>query len=391
MKTITISTETSETYSSISNFFIDYYMTDANGEFVKVYLYLIRLLSNNTAFTIAEIADHFNLTENDICRAIKYWISRDVLKLNYDGSGYPTGIVLLPLSRPDQGLKASSDALSILRKPNISTKEKPVPKVVKPIEDTAAADITERSSRIESSTPQKRELNADTMNDLIRNEDWEDLILTINTATGKPLSHTEIASLYYIHYDLGFDTNLVEYLVDYCYAKGKKKMSYIEAVARGWYEDGIRTKEDAKNHCSETLDLARKVLKALCITNRSMPSDPELEYIKTWHNDMKFSEELILKACDKAILSKPNSATFGYVHGIMETWHKNNVKSLQDVERLDQDFANSFANEKGKQKHAAGSKVSDFNSFAQSKGNSNSELAELQQLLQNQVNKQKRG
>lgn len=58
MKTITISTENSETYSSISNFFIDYYMTDANGEFVKVYLYLIRLLNSKQQISVAEIADH---------------------------------------------------------------------------------------------------------------------------------------------------------------------------------------------------------------------------------------------------------------------------------------------------------------------------------------------
>ena len=70
MKQITISTENCETYSSISNFFIDYYMTEANGEFVKVYLYLVRLLNKESNITVAQIADHFNLTENDICRAI---------------------------------------------------------------------------------------------------------------------------------------------------------------------------------------------------------------------------------------------------------------------------------------------------------------------------------
>ena len=79
MKTITISTENSETYSSISNFFIDYYMTDANGEFVKVYLYLIRLLNSKQQISVAEIADHFNLTEKDICRAIKYWVPASVV------------------------------------------------------------------------------------------------------------------------------------------------------------------------------------------------------------------------------------------------------------------------------------------------------------------------
>lgn len=74
MSFINITTEKKETYSSISNFFIDYYMTSANGEFVKVYLYLVRLMSSRKPISVADIADHFNLTEQDICRAIRYWI-----------------------------------------------------------------------------------------------------------------------------------------------------------------------------------------------------------------------------------------------------------------------------------------------------------------------------
>ena len=128
MKTITISTENSETYSSISNFFIDYYMTEANGEFVKVYLYLVRLLNSNSKISVAEIADHFNLTEKDICRAIKYWISRDVIKLNYDGKGHLNGIVLLPLHNPQNELVThESDIISFLRDDVDSDNTKDIP------------------------------------------------------------------------------------------------------------------------------------------------------------------------------------------------------------------------------------------------------------------------
>jgi DnaD/phage-associated family protein len=376
MKTIIISTETSETYSSISNFFIDYYMTEANGEFVKVYLYLVRLLSNNRAITVAEIADHFNLTENDICRAIKYWTTRDVLKLTYDENGYPTGVVLLPLNRPDVVAKTSSDALSILRKPDIS----PVSEIS--ASSTRVLSTESIQARTETSVPQKRALDRDIMNSLIRNEDWEDLTYTMETITGSHLSQTDIASLYYIHYDLGFDTDLIEYLVDYCFGKGKKRMSYIEATAKGWYEDGIRTREDAKNQCSITIDLARKVFKALCI-NRSLPSDPELEYIKTWSKDMGFSDELIVRACEKALLAKPNSANFAYVHGIMDSWSKNGVKTLADVEKLDKEFSERKALENEKKKKST-SKVSDFNSFAQTK--MDNEMAQLEELLLKEVN-----
>ena len=69
MKTISITSENGETFSSISNFFIDYYMTSANGEFVKIYLYMIRLQSIGRPVSIQEIADHFQCTQKDVCRA----------------------------------------------------------------------------------------------------------------------------------------------------------------------------------------------------------------------------------------------------------------------------------------------------------------------------------
>lgn len=104
----------------ISNHFIDYYMTDANGEFVKVYLYLVRLMSSKSPVSVAGIADHFNLTEKDICRAIRYWISEDVLRLEYDASGHLTGITLLPLHEKDKKTDDASlslDSISLLKFP----------------------------------------------------------------------------------------------------------------------------------------------------------------------------------------------------------------------------------------------------------------------------------
>ena len=59
--------------TSVSNIFIDEYMSDANGEFVKIYLYLLRQLNSSDAkFSISEIADKFEHTEKDIKRALNY-------------------------------------------------------------------------------------------------------------------------------------------------------------------------------------------------------------------------------------------------------------------------------------------------------------------------------
>ena len=71
----------------VSNHFIDTYMPEANGEFVKVYLYLLRCLSTSAAkapeVSISSIADRFNHTEKDVKRALKYWEKLNLLQLEY--------------------------------------------------------------------------------------------------------------------------------------------------------------------------------------------------------------------------------------------------------------------------------------------------------------------
>ena len=109
---ITISTENRETFSEISNNFIDYYMADANGDFVKVYLYLVRLYSCGRPVSVSDIADYFRCTEKDVCRAIRYWISVDVLSFIYDTKGNISGIVLKNISAPDRGLELNNYSAS---------------------------------------------------------------------------------------------------------------------------------------------------------------------------------------------------------------------------------------------------------------------------------------
>ena len=42
MANITLHSDSQTSATSVSNIFIDEYMSDANGEFVKIYLYLLR-------------------------------------------------------------------------------------------------------------------------------------------------------------------------------------------------------------------------------------------------------------------------------------------------------------------------------------------------------------
>lgn len=376
MKTITISTENSETYSSISNFFIDYYMTEANGEFVKVYLYLVRLLNSSEEVSVAGIADHFNLTENDICRAIKYWISRDVLKLNYDGKGHLNGIVLLPLHAPILDLKMESDAVSILKVSSVVKPEKEEmvarPKVV----HMPAPQPEENTDLV---APAKPDFSKQEIMVAFEDENLSDIQYYIETLFGKPLTQSNYSTVLYIYDTLGFSIDLFEFLVDYCVEMKKMNFRYMEAVAIAWFKDGIKTRQEAKEQTATTKTIYKVIFKALGI-RRSTPTDTEVELINTWSKDYGFSEVLIKTACDKAILAKPGSANFNYVNAILENWHRNNVKTLEDVENLDKAFAAKSAR-KGT---SAAVNVNGFNNFNHSK--TDSDLEEMEKLLLKEVN-----
>lgn len=61
----------------VSNEFIDRYLAEANGEYVKVYLYLLR--HKDESVSLERIADGLNHTEADIRRAVLYWEKLGVL------------------------------------------------------------------------------------------------------------------------------------------------------------------------------------------------------------------------------------------------------------------------------------------------------------------------
>ncbi len=375
MKTITISTENSETYSSISNFFIDHYMTEANGEFVKVYLYLVRLLNSNKDISVAKIADHFNLTENDICRAIKYWISRDVLRLNYDGNGQPTGIVILSLKTPTIGLKPSKDSVSFLRLvPNnpIDMEESSSQ------ESTTIVDATESQTEPSTEAPEKPSYTKKDLADAFEDTDLSDIQYLIETLFGKPLTAANSSTVLYIYDSLKFDVDLFEYLIEYCVEMKKTNFRYMEAVAVAWYNDGIKTRKQAKAQTSTSKSLLSLVFKSLGIRSR-IPTDAETTFINIWSKDFGFSKEIIKAACDKAILIHPNSANFSYVNAILDNWNKNGVKTLQDVERLDKEHT-----ARNNTKPRSTGKISNFNNFPQT--NMSSQLAEMEEFFLKEVN-----
>ena len=320
METITITTQNQETYSAVSNFFIDYYMTNASGEFVKIYLYLVRLLNSGRAVTVADIADHFNCTEKDICRAIRYWIKEGVLQLEYTKDKVLTGITLLPLTAKP----TASEGSSLLAMLGVENDE----------DATNDADTEMMAMKEASTVPKKVSYKASFIESKKEDEDFGNLMYQTEIYFGKPLTQSDINTLLYIYEELSFHPDLLEYLVEYCVSIGKKSCRYIEAVAIEWYKNGITQVEDAKLASKNYNSIYVAVLKQLGIPRR-VPTPTETAFIDTWYNTYAFNKNIIMEACKRAIAAKPHSANFNYVNGILESWYKQNVRKLSDIEELD--------------------------------------------------------
>lgn len=357
MTAINISSDIATSFTTVSDIFIDQYMPKANGEFVKVYLYLLRATGSGAGIaTISEIADHFSNTEADIIRALNYWASEGILQLQSGADGQIMGINLCSLSVSGmqaaqsniQSAVADNAAQNNLQNSvvNNAAQNSLQNDVVNNVaQNISTADIRMQDSVVEklkSQTTDKaassqKEYTLDEIKEFRKNPDISELFFIIETYLKHTLSSTDTNMVLYWLDELHFSTDLVEYLVEYCITKGHSSLRYMNKVALGWADAGIKTVEQAKDDAAAHSQIYYSVMKALGITGRNLV-DSEVSLINKWVGEYGFDIELVKAACSKTIsaIQKPS---FEYTDSILANWRKKDVHTLKDVEVLDANFA----------------------------------------------------
>ena len=357
MTAINISSDIATSFTTVSDIFIDQYMPKANGEFVKVYLYLLRATGSGAGIaTISEIADHFSNTEADIIRALNYWASEGILQLQSGADGQIMGINLCSLSVSGmqaaqsniQSAVADNAAQNSLQNSvvnNAAQNNLQNSMVNNAVQNISTANIRMQDSVVEklkSQTPDKaassqKEYTLDEIKEFRKNPDISELFFIIETYLKHTLSSTDTNMVLYWLDELHFSTDLVEYLVEYCITKGHSSLRYMNKVALGWADAGIKTVDQAKDDAAAHSQIYYSVMKALGITGRNLV-DSEVSLINKWVGEYGFDIELVKAACSKTIsaIQKPS---FEYTDSILTNWRKKDVHTLKDVEVLDANFA----------------------------------------------------
>ena len=284
----------------VENDFIDHYMVSANGEYVKVYLLLLRYQNIPEQLPdIPQMADLLENTEGDILRALKYWEKEGILSLEYDETNELAGICIGKAPTHQTPVKAafhtpSAQSASVHEKSPVAQSDGNTT-----VSDKAAGQNLPASRR---SLAARREL--------------KQILFIAEQYLGKTLSRTDVDAITYFYDSLGFSADLIEYLIEYCVENGHKSMHYIQKVALSWADEHITTVDQARNSSAFYNKTCYSILNAFGIKGRG-PASAELDYIRKWLEDGNFELDLILEACNRTI-SAIHQPSFEYTDKILE-------------------------------------------------------------------------
>ena len=284
----------------VENDFIDHYMVSANGEYVKVYLLLLRYQNIPEQLPdIPQMADLLENTEGDILRALKYWEKEGILSLEYDETNELAGICIGKAPTHQTPVKAafhtpSAQSASVHEKSPVAQSDGNTT-----VSDKSAGQNLPASRR---SLAARREL--------------KQILFIAEQYLGKTLSRTDVDAITYF-YD-------------------------------SWADEHITPVDQARNSSAFYNKTCYSILNAFGIKGRG-PASAELDYIRKWLEDGNFELDLILEACNRTI-SAIHQPSFEYTDKILENWKTGNVRTLADVERLD----SAFEQEKDRKKTPSG-------------------------------------
>ena len=283
----------SSNFTPVSNVFIEKYMPKARGEFIKVYLLMLKY--NNSGEMGANstiLASSLNLLESDILNALNYWHDEGVLRL-------------IPI-------------------------------------DKMGNYNVEFIDLVEDSKSKNKEIN---LLEALNKTSTKDMLNDIERLLGRPLSPKEMTTYLSWQDEFNFSSELILILLEYCVSRGKSDYRYIEKVAIAWHDMNITTIDDAQNYIKKTEDKWVKIRHILNYLGIKIPElmKPQEEMLEKWIIDYAFPLEVIEKACN-ICFQRLNRSDFKYIDGILSSWNKNNLKTLADTEKKEANYKSSQAN-----------------------------------------------
>ena len=264
----------------LPDIFFSEYLSEASGDFIKVYLYMLFLSKYDKDIKINDLSKKLVLPVKTIQDAVKYWEEKCLItKKN-------TGYIINSIQEIE---------LHKLYKPKTALSAEQLQK---------SAENQKRAKAIE----------------FINNKYFSGLM---------PTTWYPEIELWFKKYD--FDEEVMIALFGYCFDKSALHKNYVQTVAEAWSKNHIKTFNDLDVYYEkqEKLNIIAKNISKKLRLSRAL-TQYEYGYIEKWVIDYSYGMDIIEIAL-KRTTAKANP-TFDYLDKLLTDWHDRGFKTTDDVQ-----------------------------------------------------------
>ena len=266
--------------TEIPDVFFSEYLSSANGDYIKVYLYILFLSKYDKDIKINDLSKKLALPLKVIQEAFKYWEDVGVLVKKH------TGYILSNLQEIEL-LKLYSPKL------------------------TSSPEDIEKNS--------KNQYRAKAIEN-INNQFFQGIM--------SPSWYSDI-DMWFKNYN--FDEQVMLALFNYCFDHSALHRNYIQVVADSWYKNNIKSFSDLDKYYEKQekiSSLKKAIIKKLGL-GRNLTAYEDA-YVEKWSIEYGYSLEIIEIALRRTT-SKTN-INFEYLNKIISDWHDRNFKTAAEIQ-----------------------------------------------------------
>lgn len=284
----------------IENIFINHYMPQAHGDYVKVYLFGLKHCYNRSLEPIdnLELSRLFNLTEGDIIKAWEYWEKEGIISLEYVG----TKDVIVTYYNITAKLVYSGKSREESEEHHDSAK----------ISDPSHDQMEERIADMYDRIQQMYGSRTISQKEILLFRDW----------------------IQEYHFTPETIVLLVEYSMNLITKKEKpfttsQIISYISRVAEAWHKADIRDYAQADAYIQKNRDEQKFYYEIFHYLGlRRNPIAWEKEMMSKWKNIYHFDMEIITYG-----LSRSSKTDLRYIDAILKRWYDQGLTTLEEIQK----------------------------------------------------------
>lgn len=280
---------------------VDHYIRLADGDKLKVLLFVLRHASENVTADAA--ADYLHIAKEQAEEALQFWEQADVLRQGSTQQG--TAFAFSPAVTAVQQEKA----------------------VEVPVSDSRIG--TQKSSKECRLDPSEiaAEIN--------KSDNLNDLFTIAENYLARPVNYSEQRSLIWMHQYLNIPCEIIAMLLQYCVSNNIFSVSYVESIAVRFQADGILSIQEAEtelqrmSHAHTFTNEIRRIFEL-----SHSPTTKQKAYIEKWQKS-GYDLKLIGYACEKCLDAK-KKVEFPYINAILERWAKESITTLEQAQNQPQ-------------------------------------------------------